>query len=82
MRYAAKRDATEESIVQALELAGCLVLKLDRFDLLVKRGTKLYMIDCKSPGGRPTLSQEKLIAYGWPLHYAETPEAALEIVGL
>ena len=82
MRRAAKRDTTERAIITALEDAGCLVLQLDKFDLLVRRGTKLYMIDAKSPGGRPTLSQERLVAEGWPLYYASTPEAALEIVGL
>lgn len=82
MRRAAKRDLTEPAIVSALELAGCLVLRLDRFDLLVERGTKLYMLDCKSPGGRPTKGQERLVELGWPLVFVETPEAALEAVGL
>lgn len=82
MRRAAKRDLTEPAIIKALERAGCLVLQLDRFDLLVRRGTKLFMLDCKSPGGKPTLSQERLVAEGWPLYYAETPAQALEIVGL
>jgi hypothetical protein len=80
MRRAAKRDLTEPAIIDALEQAGCLVLRLDRFDLLVRRGHKFWMIDCKSPGGRPTKSQERLIADGWPLYYANSPEAALEII--
>ena len=79
---ALKRDLTEPAIIEALERAGCLVLRLDRFDLLVYRADRLYMIDAKSPGGRPTKSQERLTQLGWPLHYAETPEAALAIVGL
>lgn len=89
MRRAAKRDLTEPSIIKALEDAGCQVIQLDKFDLLVMRfgrgfshAPMLFMIDCKSPGGRPTLSQKRLVAEGWPLYYAETPEAALEIVGL
>lgn len=82
MRRAAKRDLTEPAIIKALEQAGCLVIQLDKFDLLVRRGKKLFMLDCKSPGGRPTLSQERLVAEGWPLYYVETPEAALEVVGL
>lgn len=82
MRLAAKRDATEPDIVAALERAGCLVLRLDKFDLLVFRAGRLWMFDCKSPGGRPTLAQERLGAKGWPLYFVQTPEDALRLMGL
>lgn len=79
---AQKRDLTEPEICEALTEAGCKVMKLSRFDLLVFRGNRLYMLDCKSPGGKPTDSQEKLITEGWPLKFVRTPEEALEAVGL
>src|SRR5262245_44619126 len=80
-RYANKRDATEPDIVQALERVGAKVKRLDAFDLLVLYRNVLFMIDCKSPKGRATMSQERLIAEGWPLRYAETPEEALQAIG-
>lgn len=77
---AAKRDAVERGIVEGLRRCGYRVLLLDRFDLLVYGHGQFYMLDCKSPGGKPTASQEKLVAEGWPLHFVQTLEEALEIV--
>jgi hypothetical protein len=81
MRRAARRDATEPEIVRALEQVGADVERLDKFDLLVWYRGRLFMLDAKSPGGRPTEAQERLTARGWPLRYVETPIDALKAIG-
>jgi hypothetical protein len=81
MRRAAKRDTTERAIVDALRQAGCLVLQLDAFDLLVFRRGKFFMFDAKTGKGRATLAQERLIAAGWPLCYVRSVSEALALVG-
>lgn len=81
MRRAAKRDTTEPAIVAALLQVGASVLRLDAFDLLVLYRSHLFMLDAKSPGGRQTASQQRLIAGGWPLTFVETPIGALRCIG-
>lgn len=80
-RYAAKRDATEGEIVDALRKAGATVLRLDVFDLLVLYRNRLFMLDAKTAKGRTTLTQEAMIAQGWPLTYVRTPIEALTAIG-
>lgn len=77
-----KRDAVEPEIVKGLRDSGYKVLLLDTFDamILTPRGS-IFMVDFKSPDGKPKPSQLKLIAEGWPLHFVTTTEQALEIVG-
>jgi len=82
IRRAKKRDATEQSIVEALRDVGCHILRLDSFDLLVLRGSKLYMLECKSDSGILTDSQQYLIDAGWPLHVCYDADDALKAVGL
>lgn len=42
---------------------------------------KLHLLDAKSPKGKPTALQLKLIAAGWPIKFVTTIEEALAIVG-
>lgn len=50
--------------------------------MLVKNHAgQLFMLDAKSPGGKPTELQGKMLAAGWPIHFVETVEQALVIVG-
>lgn len=80
-RFAAKRDGNEKAIVKALVKAGAQVLRLDRFDLLVLYRGKLTMLDAKTLKGRTTLSQDALIAEGWPLCYVRDEIEALRAIG-
>jgi len=81
MRRAAKRDTTEREIVAALRKVGALVLRLDRFDLLVFYRGRFFMFDAKTGKGRATFAQETLIAEGWPLSYVRSPIEALALIG-
>lgn len=80
-RWAARRDSTEAAIVTALRQVGAQVLTLDRFDLLVLFHGRLFMLDAKSRHGRATVTQDTMIALGWPLRYVETPDEALKAIG-
>jgi hypothetical protein len=85
MRYAAKRDAVEPAIVDALERAGCVVKRLSQDgvgDLLVKRvDGVIFMLECKSRRGRRTPAQERFLAKWGDVPLVRTPVAALEAVG-
>lgn len=88
-RYAAKRDAGERAIIDALQQAGCLVEQLSgsgMADLLVARGwgpvRTLYLLEIKQRKGRLTEAQSEKIAEGWPVTIARTPEQALHAVGV
>ena len=51
MRRAAKRDASEKLIVEALRRAGCSVVIMDKpVDLLIGIGGLNYLAECKTPG--------------------------------
>ena len=80
-RYAAKRDGNEGAICDALEKAGALVLKLNKFDLLVRYRGSLFMLDSKMPKGRATKAQQALIDQGWPLCFVRDEIAALKAIG-
>ncbi len=82
LRYAKKRDDTEEAIVEALRRFGCSVIRNDTFDLLVLRGSTLFALECKSKNGRLTETQKRMRALGWPIHVCYTVEDALHAVGL
>jgi len=89
MRRAAKIDATQNSIVDALLRAGCRVQSLATVgmgcpDLLVKGPHGLMLLEVKSPGGGLTWQQEK-----WHQHWGtdgvaivQTPAQALAAMGL
>lgn len=77
-----RRDNTHADIVKGLRKCGYSVLPQDDYDMLVKNHTgQLFMLDAKSPGGKPTELQGKMLAAGWPIHFVETVEQALAIVG-
>lgn len=82
MRRAARRDANEGDIVSALERAGALVLRLNRFDLLVYFRGRLLMMDAKMPAGRATMAQKQLSLVGWPLHFVHDVDEALRLLGV
>ncbi len=79
-RWNAKRDANEPAITGALRQVGAQYLYLDDVDLLVWF-RRLHLLEVKMPDGRPTKTQQRLVAQGWPLVFVETPEAALRAVG-
>lgn len=81
-RWSAKRDATEAEIIAALRKAGCHIIQLDKFDILVLTRKATFMLEVKSKGGRLKPSQKLLIEQGWPLHIVHTTEEALKAVGL
>lgn len=81
-RWNARRDSTEPDILEALRRVGAEVIRLDAFDLLVLHRGRLHMLDCKSEGGKVTAGQRRLLARGWPLKFAETPDEALKVIGV
>lgn len=97
MRRAAKVDATQAAIVQALRDAGCKVLSLAACgkgvpDLLVHqpdthpfvREPDLFLLEVKNPAGRGTsLTPDQVKFHAeWPVTVVTTPEEALKAVGL
>lgn len=87
MRRAAKRDANERQIIDALVNAGCAVVQLDRpLDLLVCRpcGDTL-LIEVKNPThyGKLNDEQEAFVA-SWPgeIHVVRTVDEALAAIQL
>lgn len=87
MRWAAKRDANEEEVVQALERAGWTVVKVSSpgvADLLCVRQGVVRLLEVKRRGGRLAEAQQRthdrLRAAGLTVPIARTPEQALEAV--
>jgi len=82
MRRAAKRDANEGPIIDALLAVGAYVQQADFVDLVVGFRSRNYLLEIKQENGRLTPRQEKLLAE-WPGQYAivRTPEEALRAVG-
>lgn len=80
--YAQKRDTVEESIVDALLATGHEVYRLTQFpsDLLVGRRQWL-VLECKSPSGRLTASQERFFSTSGsaPRGVVRSVEEALEL---
>lgn len=80
-RYAAKRDHSERSILDALNQVGADYLLLDAIDVLVFYRGNVFLLEVKTGKGRKTRSQQELVEKGWPLHFVSTPEQALQIIG-
>lgn len=77
-----RRDNTHADIVKGLRKCGYIVLPQDDYDMLVKTPDgRLFMLDAKSPGGKITKLQQKMLEAGWPIMFVETVESALAIVG-
>lgn len=87
MRRAAKRDASENAIIDAAIAAGCKVQYLSQGggvpDLLLKRPDGTWLpVEVKSPGGTLTPQQVKWIAHYGPIPVVESVEELREKVGL
>lgn len=82
---AARVDANQKAIVNALRACGCSVYVLGLpLDLLVGRAGQNYLLEVKTgKGAKFTKFQEEFRAT-WQGHWArvETVEQALEVVGL
>jgi len=75
-----KRDASEQAIVDALQLVGADVFKLSGTgnpDLLVRYAGRWTPLEVKTGKGQLTRNQQHLI---WPV--ARTVEQALIVVGV
>lgn len=86
MRYAARVDANQAAIVDALRTAGARVWIIGLpLDLLVGYRGRLMLMECKVPGkGRKTTLQTKFFEE-WsdmPISYVDGPEAALRHLGV
>lgn len=89
MRHAAKRDANEPEIVEALELSGWTVIPVSDtgvMDLLCIRRGVVKLLEVKSAKGKLTPAQEKTFARihaaGGTVHVVRTPAEALHAVAL
>lgn len=86
-RYAKQRDENEPGIVEALEKAGCDVLRANDVDLIVGLARRNYLLEVKRPK-RATESRlrpiQKRLRDNWRGHYAivTTVDEALAAVGL
>lgn len=77
-----RRDNTHADVVKGLRKCGYSVLPQDDYDMLVKNHAgQLFMLDAKSPGGKPTELQGKMLAAGWPIRFVTCVEDALAIIG-
>lgn len=77
-----RRDNTHHAIVAGLRKCGYSVWPQDDYDMLVRGHNGLiYILDAKSPGGKPTKLQQKMLDAGWPIKFVTTVEEALAIVG-
>jgi len=87
-RYAAKTDANQAEIVQALRDVGASVLVLSRVgqgvaDLAVGIRGETFFLEVKTDKGKLTPREQEFMD-GWRGHYAivRTPEEALRAIGL
>lgn len=82
MRYAAKRDATEGAIVDALQAFGCIVIRLSQPgvpDLLVRTPDGgAHVVECKAPRGTRTPAQLKFVQTWGPVPLLRSPEEAVK----
>ena len=83
MRRAAKRDASEAAIVDALRAVGATVVRTDWCDLTVGFRGRNFALECKTGKGKLTRSQTDLLRT-WAGHYdiVRTPEDALAAIGV
>jgi Holliday junction resolvase len=84
-RRAAKRDANERPIIDALEMVGATVVQLSEKgapDLLVGYQGRTYLLEVKGTHSGLTRDQE-VFHEAWrgrPIHVVRTPEGALTVV--
>ena len=82
MRTAAKRDAIEPDVVDALEKIGATVYRIDEpCDLIVGYRVRNFLIELKSKKGTQTPNQEKF-SVGWKGQYriCRSVDEALDLV--
>jgi len=80
MRHRA--DHNQDEIVTALEDIGCTVYKIGRpVDLVVGRGAKNWLIDCKSKTGKKTPFQERFFTeWKGQVRIVRSAEEAIKLV--
>ncbi len=88
MRMAAKVDANQAAIVDALRKCGISVHSTASIgkgfpDLVAAKGDKAWLIEVKGPNGKLTLDQVNFIS-NWcgVVHIARSVDDALRIVGV
>lgn len=87
MRRAARRDASEKGIVDALEAAGVFVFRLTRpVDLLCFWRDRWFLLECKTPKRHKQTVQSELdqqaFCRAFSIPVVSTPNEALEAVGI
>ena len=83
-RYAAKRDTNEREIIAMLEKCGCQVQPLSLRgmpDLLVAFRHRVYLLEIKTPKGKPTAAQQQKAQLGWPVVTVHSVREALQFIG-
>jgi len=85
-RRAAKRDANEPAIIQALTKVGAVVVAETNIDLYVFYRGGLYAMEVKDKSGRLTPYQQKLHAHileqtGYEVPKVYSIDQALNIIG-
>ena len=87
MRQAARVDANQAEIVDALRRVGAFVWICSRLgdgfpDLFVVFREQVYLLECKSPGGRLTGAEQRFIA-ACParVHVVRNADEALRAIG-
>ena len=88
MRWAAKTDANQQEIVDALRQVGASVLVLSRVgqgcaDLAAGIRGQTFFLEVKTDKGKLTEDEQKFMDE-WRGHYAivRTPEEALQAIGV
>lgn len=85
MRLKARRDGTEDPIIEGLEKAGYSVVKISQAnvpDLLVCKDGRAWFVECKSKYGTLRDGQAKFIEQwqGCPIIVAKTLEEVLSVI--
>ena len=84
-RFAAKRDAAEKDILEALATINALVVQMDWLDLLCGWGHRWTVLEVKTGNAKLKPHQEARIAQcqrlGLPCFVVRTPLEALQAIG-
>jgi len=80
-RRAAQRDQNERPIVELFRRAGWQVELTTTWDVtaLAPSGD-VVLVEIKTPKGRLTASQKRLIDAGWPIHVVRSLEEANALI--
>ena len=85
--YAARADANQREIIDALRTVGAKVLSLHRLgagvpDLLVDFGGRLFLIECKAGKHWKLTEAQKRFHATWRVKIVTSVEEALEVIGI